>query len=218
MFAIVVLFIFFLWVIGIIIAMIFGYKLLRRFGILMALFGMFLGFMLLAGGWIIRWKIENWHAIKYAEEACQKTGVWVYIQPREWRQLVGGEEAWKKLGYGNLSTQEKKNIFYPDTLEFEGVNYEFSLLHNARIASYRNDDVLKKPNSSLISIVYYDVVLRKVLYKYNISYSTSKSIGNGLKALFWERGIDCADIYKEQIDTLHRNFFSQPNPVRRIKS
>ncbi|OAM36940.1 hypothetical protein A7P98_03100 [Eikenella sp. NML080894] len=36
--------------------------------------GAFAGFMLLMGGWIVKWKIENWQAVRHAEEACKKNG------------------------------------------------------------------------------------------------------------------------------------------------
>lgn len=37
--------------------------------------GMGVGFMLLMGDWIVKWEIEKWQAIRYAEEACKQRGL-----------------------------------------------------------------------------------------------------------------------------------------------
>ncbi len=57
--------------------------------------GAFAGFMLLMGGWIVKWKIENWQAVRHAEEACKKKRGYGYM----WIPRSGnGWWAARKLG------------------------------------------------------------------------------------------------------------------------
>lgn len=180
--------------------------------------GAFAGFMLLMGGWIVKWEIENWQAVRHAEEACKKTGVWVYVDPEEWKRMVGGEEAWRELGYYPYAGTSEEvgtcypETVYPETVNFEGIEYQFSGRENARVAWYTNFKLSNKPYVSLWSEIYYDAVSKRVLYKATTSYLQQPSIEEGFKGFFWSGEKDCRSIYKlKQREVFHQFIYLPTN-------
>lgn len=216
MFGLVVLFSLGLWIVLTVLAVKFGRKIfirmLPQYG-WAGKAGAFAGFMLLMGGWIVKWKIENWQAIHYAQEACKQTGVWVYVKPEEWKRMVGGEEAWRELGYyPDAATSKEVGTRYPETVDFEGIEYHFSGGENTRVAWYTNFKLSNKPYVSLWSQIYYDAISKRVLYKATTSYLHEPSIEEGFKGLFWRGEKDCRSIYKlKQREIFHQFIYLPTN-------
>ena len=74
-----------IWLLLTLLAMMLGYKLGKRltgkkWG---RLLGMFAGFMLLMGGWIVYWIIEYQQTKAYAASVCGLAGYQIYVQPEE---------------------------------------------------------------------------------------------------------------------------------------
>ncbi|WP_156496186.1 MULTISPECIES: hypothetical protein [unclassified Eikenella] len=116
---------------------------------------------------------------------AKKTGVWVYVDPEEWKRMVGGEEAWRELGYYPYAgTSKEVGTRYPETVDFEGIEYQFSDGDNTRVAWYTNFKLSNKPYVSLWSEIHYDAVSKRVLYKATTSYLQQPSIEEGFKGFF----------------------------------
>ena len=80
----VILFALFIWVILTIFSMILFHKICRKIfpnyrwsGIV----GVFIGFMLLMGGWFVYWWIEYIQVSSYVNEMCKQSGIKIYITP-----------------------------------------------------------------------------------------------------------------------------------------
>lgn len=123
-----------------------------------------IGLMLTCGFWLIKVFLEH----KKMTDICQQTGATVYVQPEKWKAMLGGEEAWKKLGYrsqnwDSLSHEEQQTIV--PQIDFEGQSYEFYTKQNARVLlyQYRNTDDM----GTFTSYIYYDGLTQTVLYKIN---------------------------------------------------
>ena len=69
--------------------------------------GAFWGFMLAMGWVLVYWAVEAVVVRVYAAQMCKQAGVTVYVTPDQWKQMVGGEEAWKAIPYVNKLVNEK---------------------------------------------------------------------------------------------------------------
>ncbi|WP_225748384.1 hypothetical protein [Eikenella sp. Marseille-P7795] len=140
--------------------------------------------------------------------------MWVYVKPEEWKRMVGGEEAWRELGYEpRAETSKEVGTRYPETVDFEGVRYHFSGGENKRVAWYTNFKLSNKPYVSLWSQIHYDAVSKTVLYKETTSYLHEPSIDDGLIVLFWSGERDCRTIYKlKQREVFDQFIYLPTNP------
>ena len=130
----------------------------------------FIGFMLTFGYWWLDMMIEGNRAYQAGVEACKQAKITIYVQPEKWREMVGGHEAWLKLAdyeeksKRELSEEEKQK--YPQTLNFEGVEYHFDYLTHKRVLVYDSGYYAFNSYAYLESRLYYDWETKTVLYKY----------------------------------------------------
>ena len=123
----------------------------------------FIGFMLTFGYWWLDMMIEGNRAYQAGVEACKQAKITIYVQPEKWIKMVGGYEAWKKLGYDSKSKlymPENEKAAAPDYLDFEGVRYPLNGRSNARVLSYW---LITEDRLSIW--IYYDKESKMVLYK-----------------------------------------------------
>lgn len=97
MFGLVVLSLLGLWLVVIMLSIWLPYRLLRGRGIAIA--GALFSFTLSFARWVAKWRIEHWLVQRDLTEACKQAGVFVYVELKQWKQMMGGEEAWRKLGH-----------------------------------------------------------------------------------------------------------------------
>jgi len=69
--------------------------------------GAFWGFMLAMGWVFVFWAVEAVIVHRYTVEMCRQVGIKTYVSPEQWKQMVGGEEAWKTIPYVNKFVNEK---------------------------------------------------------------------------------------------------------------
>lgn len=73
------------WIVVTLIAMTIGYKIAKKKGL-------FAGFMLTMGGWIVYWAIEFAYIQAKVSYLCKKeAGITVYITPEQWRKQITEE-------------------------------------------------------------------------------------------------------------------------------
>ena len=71
------------WIVVTLIAMRIGYKIAKKKGL-------FAGFMLTMGGWIVYWAIEFAYIQAKVSYLCEKeAGITVYVTPEQWRKQIG---------------------------------------------------------------------------------------------------------------------------------
>ena len=191
MFGLVVLFLLGLWLVVIVFSIWLPYRLLRGRGRGIAIAGALLGFTLSFAGWVAKWRIEHWLVQRDLTEACKQDGVFVYVEPEQWKQMVGGEEAWRKLGHATSS--EKDSVYpqpYPSELEFQGVRYSYFGRRNDRIVKYDSDKIYYGSHGVYIEHeLYYDIDTKAVLYRHTAAHS--QYVGLGFKWIFWTRLNGC---------------------------
>lgn len=182
-----------LWLIVIILSIWIPFVIFRKKNWKVAVITAFGGFMLTFGFWVIKWNLESMAAQKEAKEMCKQAGVTIYVQPEKWKEMVGGEEAWKELGYNSELIKyldNKENRLIPKFITFEGNKYTVSYKYNNRIVSYSTNLYSKNRRSALSSVLYYDIVTNTVLYKDNSMISSEVSLNNGFSMLFF-RNVKC---------------------------
>ena len=133
----VVLFALFIWVIVTIFSMMLFHKICRKIfpnyrwsGIV----GVFIGFMLLMGGWFVYWGIEYIQVRSYLSEMCKQSGIKIYITPEEWKEKIGGEEAWRNI---RIIDKSPPDNIKDETIVFEGDKYSISWQYNELVYSYK---------------------------------------------------------------------------------
>ena len=170
----VVLFALFIWVIVTIFSMILFHKICRKIfpsyrwsGVV----GVFIGFMLLMGGWFVYWGVEYLQVSSYVNEMCKQSGIKIYITPEEWKQMVGGEDAWRELGRSNRNPPDHMK---DDQIVFNGEIYEIFWQENDRLSIYlhQRQDGIRYVSAN--QNVLYDEMSGKALMQYN--YTT---VGSG---------------------------------------
>ena len=206
MFGLVVLFLLGLWLVVIVFSVWLPYRLLRGRGRGIAIAGALLGFTLSFAGWVAKWRIEHWLVQRDLTEACKQAGVFVYVEPEQWKQMVGGEEAWRKLGY--TTSSGKDSVYpqpYPSDLEFQGVQY--------RVLGRRNDRIIKYYSGNktygnhgvyIIHQIFYDIDTKTVLFRYTEVHS--RYVELSFKWIFWTSFEGCND-EKEFLETYDKFVF-----------
>ena len=165
MLGVVVLF-FALWFIIVCLAPFLPFKLIKN-----KLVACIVAFMLTFGCWWLYLTIDGYRAYLAGAEACKQANLTIYVQPEKWREMVGGHEAWLKLAdyeeksKRELSEEEKRK--YPQTLNFEGVEYHFDYLTHKRVLVYDSGYYAFNSYAYLESRLYYDWETKTVLYKYS---------------------------------------------------
>ena len=170
----VVLFALFIWVIVTIFSMILFHKICRKIfpsyrwsGVV----GVFIGFMLLMGGWFVYWGVEYLQVSSYVNEMCKQSGIKIYITPEEWKQMVGGEDAWRRLGRSNRNPPDHMK---DNRIVFNGEIYEIFWQENDRLSIYHHQRQDGIRYVSANQNVLYDEMSGKALMQYN--YTT---VGSG---------------------------------------
>lgn len=148
--------------------------------------GAFIGFMLLMGGWWVYWGIEYLQVRHYAKQMCQQAGVKVYITPEEWKEMVGGEEAWRRIKPINkLPPKEMQG----NKIFFNGKYYKIIYQVNERVFLYERYE--GGPYILLNDIVYFDERSKVVLYQYiDVNVGTGINITDAIK--FWIPNMKCS--------------------------
>ena len=170
----VVLFALFIWVIVTIFSMILFHKICRKIfpsyrwsGVV----GVFIGFMLLMGGWFVYWGVEYLQVSSYVNEMCKQSGIKIYITPEEWKQMVGGEDAWRRLGRSNRNPPDHMK---DNRIVLNGEIYEIFWQENDRLSIYHHQRQDGIRYVSANQNVLYDEMSGKALMQYN--YTT---VGSG---------------------------------------
>ena len=123
--------------------------------------GAFWGFMLAMGWVFVFWAVEAVVVRRYAAELCQQAGLKVYITAEQWKNMVGGEEAWKRILPldRNPSADEKDRV-----LVYNGKQYKPFWVLNQRVWVYIQYKT--KPYTLLADRLYYDNLTNTVLFQY----------------------------------------------------
>ena len=206
MFGLVVLFLLGLWLAVIVLSVWLPYRLLRGRGRGIAIAGALLGFTLSFAGWVAKWRIEHWLVQRDLTEACKQAGVFVYVEPEQWKQMVGGEEAWRKLGHTtsseNDAVQPKQ---YPHQLEFQGVQYSEFGKHNDRIVKYYSgNQIYGNHGVYIFHYMYYDINTQTELFRYTEAHS--RYVDLSFKWIFWTDFEGC-NHEKEFLETYDKFVF-----------
>ncbi|WP_423974024.1 hypothetical protein [Kingella oralis] len=165
MLGIAVLFFLALWFIIVCLAPFLPFKLIKN-----KLVACIVAFMLTFGCWWLYLTIDGYRAYLAGKEACKQANLTIYVQPEKWREMVGGHDAWLKLAdyeeksKREISEEEKQK--YPQTLNFEGVEYHFDYLTHKRVLVYDSGYYAFNSYAYLESRLYYDWETKTVLYKY----------------------------------------------------
>ena len=127
MFMIAILFFLGLWVLGTILFMVLGWKAKRHFGL-------FVGFMLPMGNFIVYWAVEYWMLQARVTRLCEtRGGTKIYLTPEEYRKKIG-EEEWKNLHEIDEIIHVGDGI---DSLLFQGRKYKPRGYDSNRIISFQ---------------------------------------------------------------------------------
>ena len=123
--------------------------------------GAFWGFMLAMGWVLVYWTVEAVVVRRYAAELCQQAGLKVYVTAEQWKNMVGGEEAWKRILPldRNPSADEKDRV-----LVYNGKQYKPFWVLNQRVWVYIQYKT--KPYTLLADRLYYDNLTNTVLFQY----------------------------------------------------
>ncbi len=133
--------------------------------------GMFIGFMLLMGGWFVYWWVEYIQVRSYVDEMCKQSGIKIYVTPEEWKQMVGGENAWRRLG---RTDRRPPDNMKDNQIVFNGEIYKIFWQENARLSIYHHQ---RQDGIRYVSVnqeILYDDMSGKALIQYN--YTT---VGSG---------------------------------------
>jgi len=182
MFMIAILFFLGLWVLGTILFMVLGWKAKRHFGL-------FVGFMLPMGNFIVYWTVEYWMLQAKVTHLCEtRGGTKIYLTPEEYRKKIG-EEEWKNLHEIDEIIHVGDGI---DSLLFQGRKYEPRGYENNRIRSF--EIIGETQDIAETDIIYYDYKMQQVIFQRTTFGSRAPSILNSLEGLkFWLSNIkDCS--------------------------
>ena len=182
MFMIAILFFLGLWVLGTILFMVLGWKAKRHFGL-------FVGFMLPMGNFIVYWTVEYWMLQAKVTHLCEtRGGTKVYITPEEYRKRIG-EEEWKNLHKIDEIIHVGDGI---DSLLFQGRKYEPRGYENNRSRSF--EIIGETHGIAETDIIYYDYKMHQVVFQRTTFGARAPSIMSSLEGLkFWLNNIkDCS--------------------------
>ena len=183
MFMIAILFFLGLWVLGTILFMVLGWKAKRHFGL-------FVGFMLPMGNFIVYWIVEYWMLQARVTHLCEtRGGTKIYLTPEEYRKKIG-EEEWKNLHEIDEIIHVGDGI---DSLLFQGRKYKPRGYDSNRIISFQINGRTK--GIAELDIIYYDYKMRQVIFQRTAFGLRAPSILDSLEGLkFWLNNIkDCSD-------------------------
>ena len=162
-------------------------------------FGAMLGFMPTMGIWIALICWDYWRTTRDFNEMCKQAKFKIYVTPEQWKEMVGGEEAWKQLTKISRSVSQddlsiEKEIF------FNKKKYEPFQQENKRIFTYINRRFAPYVMSG--DIIYYDATTKTVRFQYVL-------VGSGSNPsdwlIFWIPQRDCGDM--ETYSNLARKYF-----------
>ncbi|WP_225748070.1 hypothetical protein [Eikenella sp. Marseille-P7795] len=177
------------WIVLTILAMMFFRRILRRISPnlrLAGMIGMFIGFMLIMGGWFVYWGIEYLQIRSYVNEMCKQTGITVFISPEEWKNRIGGEDVWKNIEVINRNpTDDIKDEF----ILFKGNKYTIYWQYNDLVyvyTRYQSEDY-----TTYFDHIYYDRKNQIMLFRYNYITVQAGTVGNPFEGLkFWIAEMD----------------------------
>ncbi|QMT33951.1 hypothetical protein LNQ82_05630 [Conchiformibius steedae DSM 2580] len=182
------------WIVVTLIAMTIGYKIAKKKGL-------FAGFMLTMGGWIVYWAIEFAYIQAKVSYLCKKeAGITVYITPEQWRKQIR-EEEWKKLKpFTDTEIDKRYAINNNNTLLFNNKKYKYTRgqiragnIENGRILYYDFYD--KVDGVHMASHILVDKITQNVLLK-KIEFSYSKSF-MGINLSFIECSSNISEKFHE---------------------
>lgn len=161
------------WIVVTLIAMRIGYKIAKKKGL-------FAGFMLTMGGWIVYWAIEFAYIQAKVSYLCEKeAGITVYVTPEQWRKQIGAE--WNTLRkYNEIESQS-----YPvREITIDNKNFIPVSQINKNIIVYSNWERLSQFISKYTGLLI-DKTSQKILVKYvSISAGSGTWIAGG-SPKFW---------------------------------
>lgn len=103
--------------------------------------GAFWGFTLAMGWVFVFWAVEAVVVRRYTVEMCRQAGFKTYVTPPEqWKQMVGGEEAWRSLTFKN-PYRTKSSFDHSQHIVFNGKKYESEMHWNERVLLFTRDKV-----------------------------------------------------------------------------
>lgn len=102
---------------------------------------------------------------------CKQSGIKIYITPEEWKQMVGGEDAWRRLGRSNRNPPDHMK---DNRIVLNGEIYEIFWQENDRLSIYHHQRQDGIRYVSANQKVLYDEMSGKALMQYN--YTT---VGSG---------------------------------------
>ncbi len=209
-----VLFFLGVWIVITLVAMVIGWKFAKKhWGIKAGFIGLFSGFMLTMGGFIVYWTIEYIQIQRTVAHLCEtEGGIKVYVTPEEWRKQIG-EEEWntltpytkEKISY---STEIGKKIIL-DNIKFEyskgNTHLNGGILENDKVALYITYTAPKPIYGSKSISLLVEKNTHKVLLKDISFYYGTGPIANDLSGLkFWLNNIKDCNYTKEFIQIAHK--------------
>lgn len=121
--------------------------------------GLFAGFMLSMGGFIVYWIAEYWILQVRVTHLCEtRGGTKIYLTPEEYRQKIG-EDEWKNLRGINKLIHERDGI---SNVTFQGKEYVPLAYENNRIRSFEIRDKIK--GIAETDVIYYDYKMHQVVF------------------------------------------------------
>lgn len=162
-------------------------------------FGAMLGFIPTMGIWLTLMCWDYWRTTRAFNEMCQQAGVKIYVTPEKWKEMVGGEEAWKQLKWIDRFVS-KNDTSVEREIVFNQKRYEISLQKNERIFTYTSDQFA--PYTTLSDIMYYDILTKTVLFRYTIVLSGSPPSD---WLVFWIPQRSCGD--RQTSSNLYDEYF-----------
>jgi hypothetical protein len=182
MFGLAVLFFFGVWVLGTILFMVLGWKAKRHFGL-------FVGFMLPMGNFIVYWAVEYWMLQVRVTRLCETSGgTKVYLTPEEYRKRIG-EEEWNNIHEINKLIHVEDGV---SNISFQGREYKPQGYENSRIRSFDIRNEIKGITET--DVIYYDYRMHQVVFQTTTFGVNAPSLVYSLEGLkFWLNNIqDCS--------------------------
>ncbi len=201
-----VLFFLGVWVVITIVAMVIGWKFAKKhWGTGAGFIGLFLGFMLTMGGFIVYWIIEYHQIQRTVTKLCEtEGGIKVYVTPEEWRKKIG-EEEWRKSYY---TGEPDENYPKDSSMNFNGKQYHIFGQINQRVFMYIVDNGGNTGDIFIDDLFFYDFKLKQVLYHQRVfSASGAPLLSDSLKAFkFWlDYGIHSCGMEDKLLDRFQYN-------------
>lgn len=145
--------------------------------------GAFWGFMLAMGWVLVYWTVEAVLVRRYAAELCQQAGLKVYVTAEQWKNMVGGEETWKRIIPLNRNPLSMGADMENEVFIYDGKKYKIDYQYNERVVEYVRYET--RPYSLLTDSIIYDRATRTILFQAT-SVSTGTNATDLLGSLmFW---------------------------------